>query len=193
MTNLSFRALVAPAAIGVSIIAGMKLYVVQPMKDRLEQTRLQAQVIADNTARLSHSDITLDQLRDKQAVADHRLDAIMRAGQIVRDEGLLFQRISDISVAVNVSLERLDPQSNANRASVESGVTSLRCSIEAIGSYGAIAMFVRDLERELGITVVRSVHIAPMHNVQDDSVFASIETEHFAINPRAVAIEGGGR
>ena len=54
-------------------------------------------------------------------------------------------------------------------------------------------MFVRDLEQELGITVVRSVHIAPIHHGEGDSVLASIETEHFAINPRAVLPNGGGR
>lgn len=193
MTQISFRALLAPAAIGVSIIVSMKLYLVQPMKNRLEQTRLQAQVMADDTARLSNSALTLDQLRDRQEVADHRLDEIALAGKIVHNEGLLFQRISDISVAAQVSLERLDPQPVTNRASDTSGITSLRCSIEAIGSYGAIAMFVHDLERRLGITIVRSVHIAPVQGGNDELVLASIETEHFSIDPRAGLTEGGGQ
>lgn len=193
MTNLSLRAFVAPAAIGLSIIVSMNLYVVQPLKDRLEQTRLQAEAITNDMASLSHSDTALDQIREEQAVAERRLDKIKLAGEIVRDEGLLFQRISNLSIAVNVSLERLDPQPRAIRASDETDVTSLRCFLEVSGSYGAIAMFVRDLEQELGITVVRSVHIAPIHHGEDDSVLASIETEHFAINPRAVLPNGGGR
>lgn len=193
MTQISFRALLAPAAIGVSIIVSMKLYLVQPMKNRLEQTRLQAQVMADDTAQLSNSALTLDQLRDRQEVADHRLDEIALAGKIVHNEGLLFQRISDISVAAQVSLERLDPQPVTNHASDTSGITSLRCSIEAIGSYGAIAMFVHDLERRLGITIVRSVHIAPVQGGDDKLVLANIETEHFSINPRAGVAEGGAQ
>lgn len=193
MTHAYHRNLIAPAAIGVSIIVGMKLYLVHPLKERLEQTRLQAQVISDTAARLSHSDIAFDQLQDRQTVADHRLEKIMLAGQIVRDEGMLFQNISDISTAANVSLERLDPQPNANRASDATGVTSLRCSIEASGSYGSIAVFIRNLELKLGITIVRSVHIAPAQGGEDEIVFASIETEHFSINPRAGMIEGRGQ
>ena len=191
MTNaLLNRALIAPAAISLSIIVALNLYIVQPMKNRLEQTQAQTAMKANDLASAKASTTTIAEFHDKQAQADRLLDEIVRAGNIVRDEGLLFQRISDISTAANVSLERLDPQSQTARKSKKLGAQSLRCSIEAIGSYGAIALFVRNLERDLGITIVRSVHIAPSHAGEHATVLASIETEHFAIDPRAAAPEG---
>jgi Tfp pilus assembly protein PilO len=186
------RAMIAPAAISLSLIVGMDQYVVGPLKSRLEQQRSQAALEAQDMARAGETTVTIAELLEQQTEADHRLEQIKRAGEIVRDEGLLFQRISDISAAANVSLERLDPQSTANQAPSKAGTTSLRCSIEAVGSYGAIAMFVRDLERDLGITIVRSVHIAPSHGGENAVVLANIETEHFAISPRAAVAEGGG-
>ena len=75
----------------------------------------------------------------------------------------------------------IDPKTDANRAGRDAATEVLRCTIEAIGSYGSVVLFIQDLEAELGVTFVRSVHIVPKQDGDVQAVLVSIETVHLAI------------
>lgn len=180
-----FRLVLGPAAISMSVLFATDAYFVRPMRQKLDEARRQTSAALRQGVEVEALNDSLPDLQRRLDVAERKLAQIRTAGDIVRDQGLLFQRIWDIGKTLGVSIEVIDPQDDANRAGRDDGTESLRCTIEAIGSYGSIALFVQSLEAELGVTFVRSVHIVPKQDGDVQAVLASIETEHLAIDVRA--------
>ncbi|MCH9057709.1 MAG: hypothetical protein IIB55_03670 [Planctomycetes bacterium] len=180
-----FRPVLGPAVISMSVLFAADAYFVRPMRQKLNEARRQTSAAIHQGVEVEALNASLPDLQRRLEVAERKLARIRTAGDIVRDQGLLFQRIWDIGKSVGVSVEVIDPQTSATRAGREGGTEALRCAIEAIGSYGSVALFVHDLEAELGLTFVRSVHIVPKQDGNVQAVLASIETEHLAIDVRA--------
>lgn len=180
-----FRPVLGPAAISMSVLFAADTYFLRPMRHNLVEARRQTSTAIRQGVEIEALNASLPDLQRRLDVAERKLAQIRTAGDIVRDQGLLFQRIWDIGKMVGVSIEVIDPQTDANRAGRDDGTEALRCTIEAIGSYGSVALFVQRLEAELGVTFVRSVHIVPKQEGDVQAVLASIETEHLAIDVRA--------
>jgi hypothetical protein len=194
------RQTVAQGVIAVAVCLGGYVALVGPARDALarasgerEELALRvrdAEVISEQSARLSSR---LDTVRREATSLQER-------GALARDERRLYAAIVAASEACGVGLDQLNPSKTKPvqisttpdpRAARDAAVAY---SITATGTYEAVATFLRALQNDLGVTVVRSVSVGAFPGRGPEQVRATIDTVHCSFDPApGPAGEGAAR
>jgi len=174
------RRLIATAIIVVGVCAGGYSIVVLPMKRELARAESEADSASAAIERMSRLQATLPELIGRRDLAKHRVSLVRAASRVARDEGVLYADVSALAADLGLRVTRLAPVGSGQ--SGENGPQSVRWSMEVVGSYGALTLFIKRFEERLGFAIVRSVVVTP-DQTRVDTVVASIETEHFVIEP----------
>ena len=132
----------------------------------------------------------------KAKFAKEALDAIAARSAVAADQARLLQAVSTLADACNVRIEQFSPAQPRGPRAVP-GQNPVKpdpkieqrtaLSISLTGAYADTARFVRAMQQEIGFTTLRSLRVSPTGAATPDAVSVTIDTEHVAVNAKALA------
>jgi len=174
-----------------------------------------AKVQSQEAARVGVDKLSDAQVRDLQRSTSERAAEIRAKSAPAFDEATMFSRISELAVTHNVRVEQLNPTLSqggptppALPAGVQPGTPAAAAlapngdptappppkdrrigyNISISGGYPNIAGFLGALNRDLGYTLIRAIHITQPDAQNPQQLRAAIETEHLGFDLAAVKI-----
>lgn len=198
MNNTTRRSLFAEATIGLAIVTGAYMTLVDPVKTRLAEARAATGDAARLRARALVEGGGIDQARSALLRAKERAQALDEAGQSARDELVAFEQLVGHATAAGAEVTQIQRRTAAQRApgatmlspttpaasgaaSVPAtGDVSVGFTMSVTGRYEQIVSLVDALSHELETTVVESVALTPAGDTADPRVSARIDTLHIA-------------
>jgi Tfp pilus assembly protein PilO len=187
----------AAAAVGACV--GAYALLVSPAAKELSAARAEMAGLGDQVRQADSLDARLPAMMRELKALKAESAKFERASAPVRNERDLFAAISALAQKSGVRIDQMAPSKGVAPArGALPGDAAVRCSITAVGPYGALAAFLRAMRRELGFTAVRSVRVSPLADDHASAVRAVIETEHFALDTSPPPAEsdpsaGGGK
>jgi hypothetical protein len=189
------RNMVAQGAIVLSICVGGYMALVDGPRQKAAQAQTECESI---TAQLRESESLRDQIPQYTAAREKckaEARSLAETGRLAREERDLFSAIMSIADASHITVDQLNPAKAPVRATGAPGQTeaadardiTVAYSINASGTYPAMAVFLRSLRTGLGHSMVRSVRIVPSPEDHTPVVRAVIETEHYSFDPTPAA------
>jgi hypothetical protein len=196
VNNTSRRSLIAEATIGLAIVTGAYMTLVDPVKSRLAEARAATGDAARLRAKALVEGGGIDDARAALLRAKERAQALEDAGKAARDELVAFERLVGHATAAGAEVTQIQRRSAAPRtagatmlsptspagavATPATGDTSVGFTMSVTGRYEQIVALVDALSHELETTVVESVALTPAGDTSDPRVSARIDTLHIA-------------
>lgn len=203
------RKLFAEGAIVAAIAAGLGMLVTEPLHRRLDDARARLESAQSAIASGAEASARAPEWRAADARSSRVLSRIRELSTVATDASTLHQRLTAIASSCGVTLDRIQPMSiepATRRATAAAGraaaapaspdarqpalASTALCSIEAAGSYEAVARFLGDIESSLGISRVQTARLTPRSPDRGGGVQATIETTHWSFDlPPIAAVE----
>lgn len=198
MNNTSRRSLIAEATIGLAIVTGAYMTLVDPVKSRLAEARAATGDAARLRAKALVEGGGIDDARAALLRAKERAHALEDAGEAARDELVAFEKLVGHATAAGAEVTQIQRRSAAPRtagatmlspttpagdiaaAAPATGDTSVGFTMSVTGRYEQIVALIDALSHELETTVVESVALTPAGDTSDPRVSARIDTLHIA-------------
>ena len=187
-TNIS-RELIAQGVIVLAGAAGIAIGVLAPMASRVDDLETQLRHARELAIRSGELMEKAPTWRGKAEQCDAFDSWIGQQSRLAADPAELHELMTSIGERVGVEIDRIEPR----KVSLDAGGRGRKAqkqpdlveaavgySIDAVGSYQAIAEFVEALQNEGGFMRASAIRLAPYATEDADLTRASIETVHYA-------------
>jgi hypothetical protein len=174
------------AVIGLGLVVGAHLLVVEPAAKRLGAARAEIARREADAATLRAVQASLPLIDAAADRARREVDAVAAASTPARDPGALFASLAAIAASHGVRVEQLDPfeppqpaaAPGADPAVPAPRDTRLGYTMTLDAAYADLAAFLGAVQRDLGFVRITSVRITP--SGEADRVSARVQTVHHA-------------
>lgn len=177
--GLAFGVIMFAALMGVSVL------VVEPLTTGRSEAMAGFERIKRLAAESGEYAAKMPALTAERFGVKHALEDFARRGAVAKDLAGLTSSLQSIASKHSVELERTQPRDLTPSVPPPKSEGAIRpdaavsISIDAVGTYSGLSAFMRDIQRETGLTRVMSVRFTP--DAPDaDRVRASIVTGHFS-------------
>lgn len=188
------RSFLPELAIGSACCAAGYFFLVEPLAKQLAAAHAQVDTLSLTIAKAQSQPTAHDAARTAQAKAI--LDAIAARSSVATDQAQLLQTVSNLADASRVRIEQFNPASPRGPRPTP-GQTATKpdpkveqrsaFSISITATYADAARFIRTLQQEVGFTTIRNIRLVPVSVDKPDLVSVVIDTEHVAVNTKALA------
>jgi len=189
------RSFLPELAIGSACCAAGYFFFVDPLVSKLALARAEVDTLTLAVAKGAGRPSATDD-GAKTKLAKDALDAIATRSALAADQARLLQVVSTLADTCQVRIEQFNPaaprgpraaagQSPAKPDPKIEQRTAL--SISLTGTFADTARFIRAIQQDVGFTTVRSLRISPTSSTTPDVVSVTIDTEHVAVNTKALA------
>lgn len=186
MRHLIVRRLAIETLVVGTIIAGGWFGLLKPLEARLAtaKARQAAQEVKIEAARKEDASRAVPpEARLRELTA--RAVEIDQQSKASGEPAMLYDTLTGAAASHGVRIDRLDPKRRATGANRRPGskteIETVEYTIIAIGTFDAVSRFVAQLEREIGLTRITALRVAPRPGDSPQGVTATIETSHFRL------------
>jgi hypothetical protein len=200
------RRLVPELAIGLALCLGVHFMLVDPVKQRLGETRTKVSQLLREAQEVTALGADLPKVVASLEDSSRRAGKIHELSAPAKDEVSMFEAITSLAMAHRVSLDQLEPRvptepaTNQAASSPVSGAEGAAAlppveppkpragdrgfaySMTATAEFADMTAFVDALQQRLGYTIVRSLRVEPTYETGVTTVTATIHTEHFGFD-----------
>ncbi len=199
MTGAAMRSYLVRLVIISALAAAGWRFIVRPLHARVQERdamlqSMQQEVSAGNAhiqAQVTTPEAVISSLR-------RRADSLRETWSLSNDASRLYERFDALAHRYGVTIERIEPHAAGGNQRVPDPdddvpvVSDLGYSIELIGTYDAVARFMRAVQGETGLVRIESFRIAPEAAGRGEPrVRASVRTMHFQISGGLAAFDAG--
>lgn len=194
------RSFLPELAIGTAVCAAGYFFLVDPLVRKAACAQAEVDALTLTITKGQTKPVAVDPGRT--AAAERALACVEARSALASNQAKLLQAVSTLADSCNVRVEQFNP-ATARGPRTAPGQSPPKTdkkieqrtafSISLSGSYADTARFVRSMQQEIGFTAVRALHLSPAAGVTAgvDTVSVVIDTEHVAVNAKALAAGGG--
>ncbi|HZW06435.1 MAG TPA: hypothetical protein VFF65_04870 [Phycisphaerales bacterium] len=189
------RSFLPELAIGSACCAAGYFFFVDPLVGKLAQAQAEVDTLTLAIAKgAGKPPAAADDA--KARLAKEALETIAARSALAADQARLLQAVSTLADTCQVRIEQFSPAAprGPRAAPGQSPVkpdprieqrTAL--SISLTGTYADTARFIRAIQQDVGFTTIRSLRVSPASGAAADTVSVTVDTEHVAVNTKALA------
>jgi Tfp pilus assembly protein PilO len=189
------RSFLPELAIGSACCAAGYFFLVDPLTKQVADAQAEVDTLTLAITRSQNqAPVAADSAR--AAFARSALDAIALRSALAADQARLLQAVSTLADSCSVRVEQFNPATARGRRPIP-GQSAVKpdpkieqrtaLSISLTGTYANTARFVRSMQQDVGFTTVRTLRLVPNSTATPDMVSVVIDTEHVAVNTKALA------
>lgn len=189
------RSFLPELAIGSACCAAGYFFFVDPLVAKLAQAHAEVDTLTFAiTKGAGQAPAAVDSA--KAQFAKEALDTIAARSALAADQARLLQAVSTLADTCRIRIEQFNP-ANPRGPRPAPGQSATKpdpkieqrtaLSISLTGTYADTARFVRAMQQEIGFTTLRSIRVSPTGASTPDTVSVTIDTEHVAVNTKALA------
>lgn len=189
MQGSATRSVLSELVIGVALCVGVYALWIEPIERKLAVAgRLEDEVAAERR-RLEGSTLEPAEAKKRLEAWAARAKQLEALNQAARSEAELVSASAELARRHSVRIDQVQPERVPPEAGAKGGEHASRLgqSITVSGSYPAVVAFLDGLERDLGLTRIKSVQVSPTGLPGSHEVTAVIRSEHFAFELAGVA------
>jgi Tfp pilus assembly protein PilO len=189
------RSFLPELAIGSACCAAGYFFLVDPMVGKLAQAHAEVDALTMAVTKgAGQAPAVADD--PKARFAAKAIDTIAARSALAADQAHLLQAVSTLADTCRVRIEQFNPAQPHGPRTVP-GQSAVKAdpkieqrtalSISLTGTYADTARFIRTMQQEIGFTMIRAMRVAPTGASTPDIVSVTLDTEHVAVNPKALA------
>lgn len=207
--NRPVRRLCAEGAIALGVCAAAYAAVVRPVERELAEVSAKYLTLVSQGTR-PIGDYSPAQLETVRVETLRRSTELVRHGESVRDESLMFAEVMALASRHDVRVDQVRPAATArdpqpaaavNAVSAATAIprdTKAAYTLSVAGTYAGLAAFIEGLSAGSGFSVVNSVRLTPDDGDRHHPIAAQIDADRYAFDlssipagPTADAASGG--